>query len=576
MFRLPGQKRIWVQGKDGNILGSFNLDLRDGLKVASKLKLNTSSDDDADLGFVWGIVFNEQMGTGGQWQVGAGSYMFEGTDLPNGAFTQSDATTPPSFGNNQRPDLRIFPRSNGELYTAAAGGAGVFILALDGSAWTSVGTLTGSTFDCGAPLIYFPGTGRLYYRLTKSSMGSINSPISPTPVYPTAQYALDLNDKSHSIQCGSNSNNWIHLGTIAPYGQKARVHEWNGSSTSVSKTIEVDAQGVLAMCVSQNVNWIIDSNGVLRFNQGGYYKEVARLPFKKGKAIKALDLGNQSRNLLVHYNGMTAGEGDEILINVNSVYLDGTQEEICPSGTWSYTAEHGLVHRGSPTFSTNDLGSQTIAYAGAIAAAKVSDADSNGDFLAGFSYYTDSGSTIKNGIFYNDTLNEQAKAGFLISPKLYSDQIKDTWGKVVVFVKKFLDSGDKVVVKYRTEDIEPIFIDLTYSSSTAFSTETDLTGKEGWEVEILTGNYAGRSTHITAVGDVVDISDTFSGVSGTAKARVSNWKKIGEMTEQTLESKEFSIQKASKWLQLKLWIRQKGDDQIEEILVTNKNFQPAN
>ena len=136
-------------------------------------------------------------------------------------------------------------------------------------------------------------------------------------------------------------------------------------------------------------------------------------------------------------------------------------------------------------------------------------------------------------------------------------------------------------MKYRTEEITPIEIDLTWGNSTAFTTSTDLTSYIGYEVEILNGSGSGLCGHITqailqdGLYHVV-IDNPFTGFTSTAKARVSNWTKMTkEITGQSMDFEELSIigLGAKHWIQFKIWMLNKGDDELNEIVIINNTNQ---
>jgi hypothetical protein len=581
MNKIP-QNKIWKQQNLGDgfndIVKSYNLDLASEqgfLKLFPRLVLNTGSDDDADLKIPFAIVYNNTLS---KWHVGSGAVMFVGGDLPNEAFTQDAATTPPSFETTTRPDIAVFTAANGDEYTYGMS-AELFKLNIGGTAWGSAITGLGGSTN-GAPLI--PFLGRLYYRIGRASMGSINA--SDTPVAPTNTYALALNDNAQEINCGKATSDFIFLGTIARPGRKARVHKWNGSSTAVTATYEIDAQGVLSMGIVNNTPWILDSNGALRIFNGGAFVEVDRLPYKKGQIIRPVS--GASATHLCHYNGMTV-DGDRIFININSTLADGTTYDNVPSGLWEYNPTNKLFHHGSPTTTKSgsaivDYGAQKISATGAISMAKVSDSTTNGTILTGFSYYSDA-TTVKHGIFYDDNNDTLQKAGSLIISRIPSENVTDIWQKIYAILgRKFLSATDKIVLKARTEEDEPTEATITYTSTTTFTVAASAfttAPVEGDEVEILQGVGAGRCAHITAVTGTttltITVDETITGATTqTTKARFQTWKKLGSYNAQTDDFFKLPVDQsqlgASPWFQIKAWILWTGKNKLSHLIVSNK------
>lgn len=582
--KLP-QTGIWKQknlgDKFADIMGSFNIDLsseQGKIKMAPRILLNTASTDDAQLGIPFAIVYNNTLS---KWHVGCGEFMFVGDNLPNEAFTQDAASTPPSFTTTSRPDMAILPKTNGDDRTFGMS-AELCKLADDGSSWSQITSLGGSSN--GAPLI--PFKGRLYYRIGKSSMGSIDNADSPTPVAPTNTYAVALNDNSQDISCGKANQEWIFLGTMAKSATgKARVHQWNGSSTSVTKTYEIDAQGVLAMCIYKNTPVIIDSNGVLRILNGGSFVELAHLPFRTGKALRSLTSLNHTQ-YLCHYNGIVT-DGEKIQMLLNTTYADGTTDEFIPSGLWEWNPTNGLFHKGSfglskSADSITDYGTQKLYLVGALSLAKVNDTSSNGEIMAGVGFYTDA-TTTKTGIFYNDSNDTLQKAGCIVTNKIYSNNISDIWQQIYVRFRKFLASTDKLIVKARSNETEPVEATITYTSTTTLTVPTasfTTAPAVGDEIDIIQGTGAGRTAHITVITTsapnyVITVDETITGATTqTAKARFQKWVKLGSYNAQTDSFIKLPIQSsdigAGDWIQFKIWFLCTGRDQIDDIIISSK------
>ncbi len=575
-FKLP-QNNIWQQLNKGDRFGdierSLNLDLSNEqgkLKIAPRLVLNTSEADDAKLLTPFAIAFNTILD---KWHIGAGADMFVGGDLPSESFAEDTATTPPTFTTTGSPDLAYF---NGFTYGMAAE---LNKLNAGGTAWSVITSLTGSLN--GNPLI--PFGGRLYYKINKDKMGSINT--SDTPIAPTNQFALDLQDLTHAINCGKASGNFIWLGTVAPEGQKARVHKWNGSSTSVTATYEIDAQGVLSIVIVNDTPWVLDSNGVLRMLNGGAFIEIEKLPYKTGQIIRSVSTGTPTE-YLCHYNGM-AVDREKILMNINSTLADGTTYKNVPSGVWEYNPTNKLFHRFSPTTTKSggsivDYGGQKVDAVGAVSVAKVGDSSTNGTLLAGIKFFT-TATTKVNGIFYDDSNDTLQKAGIIGTSKIFSSNVTDIWQKTYARFRQFLNATDKIVIKARNIENASTEATITYVNTTSFTVPTasfSTAPVVGDEVEILQGVGAGRTAHITNVATsapnyVITVDETITGATTqTAKARFETWVKLGSYNKQIDQFFKIPIQSnelgASPWIQLKVWFLWTGKNELYDLIISSK------
>lgn len=571
---------IWKQGNLGDkfqdIVASKNLELTKkfgSLKISPRLLLNVGTSDLANLDVApFAIVYVDD---DSKWYVGAGDDIFIGDNLPNESFSEfSPGSGDPSMENTARPDLAYF---NDFLFAMSSE---LYRLDDNSADWDTITSLGGSLG--GAPLIPFGATGRLYYRITVDQMGSIQAAAegAETPVAPTAQYALDLNDSTHSIICGTASADFIYLGTRAPAGQRARIHQWNGSSTSVTDTFEIPAEAVLAMTIKDNVPWLFDSNGVLRALNGGAFVEVDRIPFKDGKPIRPLS-GSQT-TWMCHYNGMDSDK-ENIYLNLNTTYADGTTDERCPSGIWKYHERTGLHHwlsYGSTKSggTITDYGAAKVSAIGAIKVAKVNDSTTNGTILAGATIFTNASSTTV-GIFYDDSNDTLQKAGSFVTAKTFSKNVTENWNKLVTRFRKFLSSSDKIVVKYRVDEDEPTEATITYTSTTTFTVPTSsftTAPVVGDEVEILQGVGGGRCAHISAISSgggnyTVTVDETITGATTqTAKARFQTWRKITSFSGQNDRFKDFPLDNikcgASPWVQFKIWFLWTGDNELYDLI----------
>ena len=178
--------------------------------------------------------------------------------------------------------------------------------------------------------------------------------------------------------------------------------------------------------------------------------------------------------------------------------------------------------------------------------------------------------------------------GYFVTQKMFSPNVTDHWTKLYVKARGLKTEHDKVVVKYRsTEDVNmPVYprvgtsnVSCTWVDATSFTTTRDLSNvKVGYEVEFIAGAGSGYLAHITDISLLagtytVTIDESIRNISAndTCFAIFDNWLKLGQEITYTSNKDytEFSIGKASKWIQLKIELRGRGVG-IEEYEIINK------
>lgn len=566
----------------GTLWSSFNLDLSSNqgkIRVSPRLMTTTTSADDSDLGVPFAFVKDPNQAI---WYAAAGSYVFKGGDVPNDVFTQDAATNTPTIGVN-RADMVVF---NGSVYLI---NGSIYKLSSDGTSWSSI---TVSANQCNGQACVFGS--RLYFVYGSTSFNNVFSiDTSDTPP-PSSTNTVSLTSlEAFSITCMRSTTSHIWIGAQDPNEgiQTSRMYRWDGVTNSISTndTFVIPASAVLAICIKDNTPWIIDSNGILRKFNGAQFEEVDRLPTKIGKYL-ANPIGG-GVNRAVHFNGMQV-DGDDLLILIDGMYNDtnSTQEERIQSGIWKYNSTNGLHHYASvsywddqTTVTPTDFGQSRIAQVGALTIAKTTDTTSttDGSILAGVGYYT-TATVSRNAIFVNNLKDTNQKAGYFVTPKIFSPNIQESWQKLYLRIRRLLASTDKIVVKYRVEEDAVKEATITWSNDGDVLSTTQTGLSVGDEIEITQGIGSGLCAHITEIetqGSTyhLTIDETVSGISAgtTAKARFQTWKKLGIIDDQDIDFKSFLIAKESTWVQFKVWILSTGENEIHDIIITNKPFQLA-
>lgn len=588
-YKLPPNGQ-WTQpnlgDKQGSLCSTFNVDLtrKKGSIFGTRMISNGSTSSDlANLGLATSFA-RLNIGSGVQFFAVAGARVFiSASDSFPTTFAQDVLSGTPTTCNSARSDMKVF---NEALYVTTASRT-VYKLS---SSWSS---FSAGAIDSNSHILAVYGN-RLY---ETTEICKIISWDSSDSVATSGSYTMDL----ESAGLGSASENiitfitpvsdGIWIGTVNRYGLNARVYFWDGvTANTFQKSYPIDSTGAMACVIKDDVPVILNNEGKLCQLNGGTFVEIARFPIRNEKLLtNSLSFWNER---WVHPNGMKIVNG-RININValSEMSNNSQNEENCPSGIWEYDPEIGLYHKYSPSYydvasspTATDYGQARVAHstgdtvetgAGALLMIKnLSDtAGNNGSLLAGFKFYTNA-TTTKYGIFSDDSNSTLQTYSYIISPKLPSSSLLDSWNKVYVLHKPFLTATDKLIVKYRITDLEPVEGTITWISTTGFTTTSDLSNYViGDEVEILQGIWGGMTSHITKIqvtdsGYMVEVDETHTGATGTSIARFQKWIKAGVVND-AKDVGSVIIGKDRTYMQVKVCMLSTGKNELRDVEIVS-------
>jgi len=184
--------------------------------------------------------------------------------------------------------------------------------------------------------------------------------------------------------------------------------------------------------------------------------------------------------------------------------------------------------------------------------------------------------------------------GYFITPRVFSNEITDTFNLLTLKYSRLNNELDKIIIKYRTEEDfldKDNTIDLSNSANwliTWTSTNTFTTTQTEWanaivgnEVEVLRGAAGGLLAHITQIVNnsgtyTVTIDETFEQyITGDVSTAIfRNWIKFAviDSTGNGYLSQEIGTN--GKFIQVKVELRGLGT-RIEELKIDNKYLLPA-
>jgi len=177
----------------------------------------------------------------------------------------------------------------------------------------------------------------------------------PLAASPTLVTTLTISsDYEITGACYFNQNMFIATQNI--YGDKAAVYVWNGLGTSASQVYEVDSSTIYSICPHKGTVYIVASNGSLLMFNGSGFEFVDAFP------IFHLDQSLTDENLnLSMYKNVMKSNGDVIYISFSNENNSAKRLLDQPDGIWCYDEDVGLYHRYS--FSNSLVNIETIATA---------------------------------------------------------------------------------------------------------------------------------------------------------------------------------------------------------------------
>lgn len=560
--------------KGGSLWASFNLNLTEllgNLRITRMLSVANNTDL-SGMGLPGAFKFYQN-----DFYASATGRVIQrlGNDR-TGTWTLNTTSGAPTGLDSKYSDLIVF---NDTLRVSLGTGSTHYIW--NGSTWSSF-SWTGALANRRQTFVSF--ASRLYMSTEDAKIVGIDSPATSY----SADATLDLlNSSANTIMFMVATSSRIWIGTLNTEGGQGKVFAWDGESTDPNEVYLLESSGAMAGVVKDDVLYIMDNDGKLMGFNGGTFVEIDRLPIKKGKyLVNAFD---EDALRWIHPNGMCL-QDNRILILVNIEYHGATAsyEERAPSGVWEWSEETGLYHKYSMSpykaigGSFIDHGQNILEDVGALAYIKSisNSATDNGQILAGATLFTNASSSVIHVL--TDDLNDTVvKYGWLVTPKIYSNNVDETWQKIFVRHKPLLTSTDRIIGKYRTTDVPATDATITWATDVQITSTADLSDYvKGDEVEIIQGSGSGKTAHITSISEsggtyTVNLDDSFLNVIGTSKARFQKWRKLDTQASQLKSFLETSVNQTSTWIQLKICMNWTGKNEVDDILFTNEDHKEA-
>ena len=506
--------------------------------------------------------------------------VYKGGDVMNDAFIKEVGTNRPSGETSHSvSDSIVF---NDKLYVSGSNE----IMTKSGTSWS---TPISSDVASNTPHLLEVYTNRMYYTNDFVKVFSINT----SNVVSTTSFALDLglDDSEWTITMLKASSDRLWVGLLNTITGKGRVYQWDGETQNKATSYYDLESGVMAGAIFNNIPYVLDANGKLLAYAGGSFKEVERVFKRSDVTFDGAD--SQTNIRFIHPNGMTVTDYGTILIffsNEITVLNTENKEETVPSGVYEYDPNIGLYHKYSLSYSpvatttVTDYGQPNLAtaFSGAIMYHKSSNKalTDNGNVLMGARYHTsDDFAESEYGVFIDDTLDTTQKWGYFVTTKQLSSSVVDKWTSIYSVYNEFINSTDKIVLKYKTKDDEPTNADITWTFGTTFTTTDNISAYvAGDEVQVVQGAGGGKSAHIVSVvlssgTYTVTLDDSFTGVTGNAKVRLEKWIKLGEADASNAETQFKSMtignRNVAPWIKFKVCMQFTGKNELYKLRIIN-------
>ena len=582
-FQIPNREKRFIQTNRGDFLGNlfttFNMDFDSELgkvRVSPRLRVNTDSGDDPQLGVPTAFLRTSVSGTD-QWWALCGTVLFKtaGTD-PSAAFTQDALGSSPTTMTTVSSDLIEY---NGKMYASLPTDiAELDTITWDVDWWTNVIGGTALTTAIPHPLLatiktntFLAGDGNLVHAINKNENVSNSRLILPS-VYQIIWMKA------------SRDGTWI--GTRHTEGGEGQIFFWDEVAENYNRQYGVKHARCFAGIIKDGIPWTVNGAGQLLQYNGVGFEERAVFPVFSQSGSEWTN-GQEINLPVVHRNGMSVvDEKIHILIDTTiNNDLDFIMENF-PPGVWIFDNDRGLTHKypiSRYDGTENDYGtwSNNIGSVGTIYPTNAQ----QGLLLVGARFSTDDGSTFLNAILFRDENDSIVKRGHFTTAVFESSAFEDVFQDILLSFKRFRSSGDRIIVKYRAiknPDFPIITAGITWTDTDTFTTTKDLSNvTAGDEVYIIRGTGAGTLVHISSISEAagtytVNLDETIANATGTGRVIIDDFTKCATISTQSIERQGFDLDVVGTWIQLKVELRsasgsvRAGDSpELEKIVVKN-------
>lgn len=581
-------QQVNIGDQYGDIWASWNIDLASNIgkiRTAPRVHANATQNGVAtNTGPV--AIIRDLPGT--YWAVCDQKMLFT-RDLSLTDFAADTLTGSPTTNLDERySDAAVF---NGNLIVSTKGGA-ISGLAKFTSVWQP-GYLYGFS---GSPTLAASTPHPLCVGFTNELLvGNGNVVLSISGTAETLNTQRLILPREYEVTWIRSSNTQYWFGARNKTGSQGKVFAWDGTSEAMTADYRAGSPNVLSGVIKDEIPYIINGNGQLMVFQGAGFAEIARLPVANDPQRALATTG-------IHQNGMAIIQGNIHVLTLGNAANNNIVYENQSAGIWEYIPQVGLYHKYGlskykPLESSDvyDYGSPIVNFVGALTPIEKTGSTFLTPFLAGAR------------LNVRDTVEDTTTIGVInqispispnfshfITPRLYGEHAEEMWQKAFLTFKPLNATGDYLRLAYRTSASISVSspdigstggfnfftgVAATWSTSLVFLVNTIKFAEiaVGNEVEVLSGEGSGFSSHIATISNVgttytVTLENGVPSASGKFAFRVANWKKVDTVTDLTRAYKEFGVGKNSNWVQFKtsMYNHSSPNVEVEKLLVKSE------
>lgn len=400
------------------------------------------------------------------------------------------------------------------------------------------------------------------------------------------------------------SSNRFWIGLQHDLGGSAKIIEWDGFSDTYNNEYDlIGSSAPLCGFIVNDIPYFITNKGYIMRYTGGGFKKVQDFGFEFPITLELM--GNYSAFV----------DSDIVYLNIGMPTVQSFSATVLYRGTrrhrpgvWIFnTVNLNLYHNmgiGEYTSAGTDVNYGSLYGDTSSAGAIIKDLTYN-VLVASSSVYV-GGATWQasqtNGIYYRVGNNIQASnagrnRGYFITPYIPIEEVEALWEALVVKFKRFVNSNNRIVVKWRV--LDPLYnasaadqggnafesgginAPATWVNTTSFTCKVPTGVSVGDEVEILCGDNSGCSFAISTLSATPDNSTTVTvtiseaaptSSTDTVLVRFDNWKTETAISSTTVGNQRvpFTANAQGEFIQFKVELRG-FDVQVDDLIPVMKS-----
>ena len=404
----------------------------------------------------------------------------------------------------------------------------------------------------------------------------------------------------YTVRVIYTSSNRFWIGLQHDFDGKAKIIEWDGTSLTYNNEYELVGSFPPVGFIVKDIPYFITEYGFIFKYTGGGFERVQNFLLDERRI--AFGASSAAEYPTIKPYGAFVDQ-ELVYLNVGMPMRIGTAETALTSGArrgrsgiWifntnnfnlyhhmglgEYTADGGVVDK--------NFGTSPLVEPGAVIKVNIGSTPS---VVASANVYTGGATWLAgtlSGLYAEvvpsaSTLNR----GYLITPYIPIGEVEAMWEALVVKFKRFINSGNRIVVKWRvadplkdadeTGDLEsPLQATGTWVNTTSFTSVVPTGVAVGDEVEVMTGDNAGALFSISTLSATPDGSTTITvtiseaaPVSSTDKSlfRFDNFKTETAISSTSVGSQRvpFTSVAHGEFIQLKIEMRGTGVE-VDELI----------